>query len=36
MRRLLCDVVEGREVGDMTTLADRMAVSTIKGQVTGR
>jgi acetyl-CoA synthetase len=35
MRRLLRDVAEGREVGDTTTLADTMVMSTIKGQVTG-
>ena len=34
MRRLLRDVAEGREVGDTTTLADTMVMSTIKGQVT--
>ncbi|MFB2581028.1 acetate--CoA ligase [Herbiconiux sp. P15] len=33
MRRLLRDVAEGREVGDTTTLADTMVMSTIKGQV---
>ncbi|MBF4462866.1 MULTISPECIES: acetate--CoA ligase [unclassified Rathayibacter] len=36
MRRLLRDVAEGREVGDTTTLADTMVMSTIKGQVTGK
>jgi len=36
MRRLLRDVAEGREVGDTTTLADTMVMSTIKGQVTAR
>jgi len=36
MRRLLRDVAEGREVGDTTTLADTMVMSTIKGQVTKR
>ncbi|MFL2001356.1 acetate--CoA ligase [Microbacterium sp. A1-JK] len=35
MRRLLRDVAEGREVGDTTTLADTMVMSTITGQVTG-
>ncbi|CAL4859189.1 acetate--CoA ligase [Microbacterium sp. MM2322] len=34
MRRLLRDVAEGREVGDTTTLADTMVMSTISGQVT--
>lgn len=34
MRRLLRDVAEGREVGDTTTLADTLVMSTIKGQVT--
>ncbi|MFJ6678760.1 acetate--CoA ligase [Microbacterium sp. NPDC091382] len=34
MRRLLRDVAEGREVGDTTTLADTMVMSTIEGQVT--
>jgi acetyl-CoA synthetase len=34
MRRLLRDVAEGRDVGDTTTLADTMVMSTIKGQVT--
>ena len=34
MRRLLRDVAEGREVGDTTTLADTMVMSTITGQVT--
>jgi len=29
-------VAEGREVGDTTTLADTMVMSTIKGQVTGK
>ena len=33
MRRLLQDVAEGREVGDTTTLADTMVMSTISGQV---
>jgi len=33
MRRLLRDVAEGREVGDTTTLADTMVMSTISGQV---
>jgi len=33
MRRLLRDVAEGREVGDTTTLADTMVMSTIQGQV---
>ncbi len=36
MRRLLRDVAEGREVGDTTTLADTMVMSTITGQVTKR
>ncbi len=36
MRRLLRDVAEGRDVGDTTTLADTMVMSTIKGQVTGK
>ncbi|MDR6691587.1 acetyl-CoA synthetase [Microbacterium sp. 1154] len=36
MRRLLRDVAEGREVGDTTTLADTMVMSTIKGQVTSK
>ncbi len=36
MRRLLRDVAEGREVGDTTTLADTMVMSTIKGQVTDK
>jgi acetyl-CoA synthetase len=34
MRRLLRDVAEGRDVGDTTTLADTMVMSTITGQVT--
>ncbi|GAA3941566.1 acetate--CoA ligase [Microbacterium soli] len=33
MRRLLRDVAEGREVGDTTTLADTMVMSTISDQV---
>ncbi|OZB79706.1 MAG: acetyl-coenzyme A synthetase, partial [Microbacterium sp. 14-71-5] len=33
MRRLLRDVAEGREVGDTTTLADTMVMSTISAQV---
>ena len=33
MRRLLRDVAEGREVGDTTTLADTMVMSTITKQV---
>ncbi|WP_298865669.1 acetate--CoA ligase [uncultured Microbacterium sp.] len=33
MRRLLRDVAEGREVGDTTTLADTMVMSTITDQV---
>ena len=33
MRRLLRDVAEGRDVGDTTTLADTMVMSTISGQV---
>ncbi|WP_313480136.1 acetate--CoA ligase [Microbacterium sp.] len=33
MRRLLRDVAEGREVGDTTTLADTMVMSTITSQV---
>ncbi|MGF2950296.1 acetate--CoA ligase [Microbacterium alcoholitolerans] len=33
MRRLLRDVAEGREVGDVTTLADTMVMSTISSQV---
>ncbi len=33
MRRLLRDVAEGREVGDTTTLADTMVMSTISKQV---
>jgi acetyl-CoA synthetase len=33
MRRLLRDVAEGREVGDMTTLADTMVMSTIQSKV---
>ncbi|MFD5226594.1 acetate--CoA ligase [Microbacterium sp. NPDC058342] len=33
MRRLLRDVAEGREVGDTTTLADTMVMSTITQQV---
>lgn len=33
IRRLLRDVAEGREVGDTTTLADTMVMSTIQGQV---
>ncbi|MBM7462335.1 acyl-coenzyme A synthetase/AMP-(fatty) acid ligase [Microbacterium dextranolyticum] len=36
MRRLLRDVAEGREVGDTTTLADTLVMSTIQGQVGGR
>ncbi|PNW10567.1 acetyl-coenzyme A synthetase [Microbacterium sp. AG157] len=36
MRRLLRDVAEGREVGDTTTLADTMVMSTIRGQVTSK
>ncbi|GAA3657219.1 acetate--CoA ligase [Microbacterium marinilacus] len=36
MRRLLRDVAEGREVGDTTTLADTMVMSTIQSKVTGR
>ena len=34
MRRLLRDVAEGREVGDTTTLADTMVMSTIQSKVT--
>ncbi|MGN7979492.1 acetate--CoA ligase [Microbacterium sp. 22195] len=33
MRRLLRDVAEGREVGDTTTLADTMVMTTITSQV---
>ncbi|OJU38667.1 MAG: hypothetical protein BGN97_09720 [Microbacterium sp. 69-10] len=33
MRRLLRDVAEGREVGDTTTLADAMVMTTITSQV---
>ena len=33
MRRLLRDVAEGREVGDTTTLADTLVMSTISSQV---
>ncbi|MFC5434656.1 acetate--CoA ligase [Microbacterium suwonense] len=33
MRRLLRDVAEGREVGDTTTLADTLVMSTITSQV---
>ncbi|GLJ62201.1 acetyl-coenzyme A synthetase [Microbacterium barkeri] len=33
MRRLLRDVAEGREVGDTTTLADTMVMSTIQSKV---
>ncbi|GAA2585691.1 acetate--CoA ligase [Microbacterium binotii] len=36
MRRLLRDVAEGREVGDTTTLADTMVMSTIQSKVTGK
>ncbi|MBN9213607.1 MAG: acetate--CoA ligase [Microbacterium sp. SCN 70-200] len=36
MRRLLRDVAEGRDVGDTTTLADTMVMSTIQGQVKKR
>ena len=34
MRRLLRDVAEGREVGDTTTLADTMVMSTIQAKIT--
>ncbi|EIC07632.1 Acetyl-coenzyme A synthetase [Microbacterium laevaniformans OR221] len=34
MRRLLRDVAEGREVGDTTTLADTMVMSTIQSKIT--
>lgn len=34
MRRLLRDVAEGREVGDTTTLADTMVMSTIQSKLT--
>jgi acetyl-CoA synthetase len=34
MRRLLRDVAEGREVGDTTTLADTMVMSTIQARIT--
>ena len=34
MRRLLRDVAEGREVGDTTTLADTMVMSTIQAKMT--
>ena len=33
MRRLLRDLAEGRDIGDTTTLADTMVMSTIEGQV---
>ncbi|PPI21784.1 acetate--CoA ligase [Rathayibacter sp. AY1B1] len=33
MRRLLRDVAEGREIGDTTTLADSLVMSSIKAQV---
>lgn len=33
MRRLLRDVAEGREVGDTTTLADTMVMSTIQAKL---
>jgi len=36
MRRLLRDVAEGREVGDTTTLADTMVMSTIQSKVAQR
>ncbi|MEV8265190.1 acetate--CoA ligase [Microbacterium sp. NPDC077057] len=36
MRRLLKDVAEGREVGDTTTLADTMVMSTIQSNVAGK
>ncbi|MBL3699013.1 acetate--CoA ligase [Leucobacter luti] len=35
MRRLLKDLAEGREVGDTTTLADTMVMSTIQAKVAG-
>ena len=34
MRRLLRDVAEGRDVGDTTTLADTMVMSTIQSKIT--
>ncbi len=34
MRRLLRDVAEGRDVGDTTTLADTMVMSTIQAKIT--
>ncbi|MDZ8171890.1 acetate--CoA ligase [Microbacterium xanthum] len=34
MRRLLRDVAEGREVGDTTTLADTMVMTTIQAKIT--
>ncbi|MGO4488244.1 acetate--CoA ligase [Microbacterium sp. 2RAF4] len=36
MRRLLRDVAEGREVGDTTTLADTMVMSTIQSNVASK
>lgn len=36
MRRLLRDVAEGREVGDTTTLADTMVMSTIQAKITSK
>lgn len=36
MRRLLRDIAEGREVGDTTTLADTMVMSTIQAKLTKR
>ena len=33
MRRLLKDVAEGREVGDVTTLADSSVMNLIKGNL---
>ncbi|WP_454171701.1 hypothetical protein [Microbacterium maritypicum] len=36
MRRLLRDVAESKEVGDTTTLADTMVMSTIQAKVIGK
>jgi acetyl-CoA synthetase len=35
MRRLLCDVAERREVGDVTTLADDSVMDQIKHSLSG-
>ena len=35
VRRILKDLAEGREIGDTTTLADTMVMSTIQSKITG-